>query len=88
MLHRLFVDHPSAVGETYDEHRRVALSFAFPLISAGLACLVHAFVPGLFVRTGSQTIEQLHQRMVVARRGPNRTSGEPHQDLAAPAVEA
>jgi len=72
MFRRLFLDHPHSVDESYGEHQRVALSFAFSMLAAGLACLVHAFVPGLFVRTGSSTIERLHHRMMVARRGQGR----------------
>jgi hypothetical protein len=37
------------------------------MIGAGLACLLHAFLPFLFVRTGSEAIARLHQRMVVSR---------------------
>lgn len=68
MFRRLFLDHPAAVGETYAEHRAVALWFAFQLIGAGLACLVHALVPGLFVTTGSRTIARVNQRMASGRR--------------------
>jgi Family of unknown function (DUF6356) len=69
-LKRLFTDHPDSVGETYTEHMGVALSFAAPLLAAGLAALVHAFVPFLFLTTASSTVKRLHARMV------NRT---PHQ---------
>lgn len=71
MFRRLFVDHPHAVGESYIQHQRVALSFALSLICAGLACLIHALVPGLFVRTGSRMVEDLHHRIVSSgRTGP------------------
>jgi hypothetical protein len=67
MFARLFVTHPQAVGENYLEHQRVALSFAGPLLLAGFACLLHAFVPGLCETTASRRIEKLHGRMVVNR---------------------
>jgi hypothetical protein len=35
-LRRLFTEHPDAVGESYTEHMAVALSFAGPLLVAGL----------------------------------------------------
>ena len=41
-LKRIFTEHPDAVGESYTEHMHVALSFAGPLLLAGLAALVHA----------------------------------------------
>ncbi|MFL4989952.1 MAG: DUF6356 family protein, partial [Microvirga sp.] len=47
-LKRLFTDHPDSVGEGYLEHMNVALSFAGPLLAAGLAALIHAFLPFLF----------------------------------------
>jgi hypothetical protein len=62
-LKQLFTDHPDAVGETYGEHMNVALSFAGPLLAAGLAALVHAFLPFLYVTTASTTVKRLHARM-------------------------
>jgi Family of unknown function (DUF6356) len=62
-LQALFTDHPRSVGETYGEHMRVALSFAGPLATAAAAALVHAFLPFLCVKTASQTIKSLSDRM-------------------------
>ncbi|HEV2269701.1 MAG TPA: DUF6356 family protein [Steroidobacteraceae bacterium] len=67
VLNRLFLDHPRSVGESYLEHQRHAFGFGISLLGAALACLVHGVVPGLFVRTGSQAITRLHDRMVVHR---------------------
>lgn len=64
---RLFLEHPRSVGESYLEHQRHAFGFGMALLGAALACLVHAVVPGLFVRTGSQAITRLHDRMVTHR---------------------
>jgi Family of unknown function (DUF6356) len=64
---RLFLQHPRSVGESYLEHQRHALGFGFSLLFASLACFIHAMVPGLFVRTGSDAITRLHDRMVVHR---------------------
>lgn len=72
---RLFLDHPQSVGESYLEHQRHAFGFGIALLGAALACLVHALIPGLFVRTGSEAITRLHDRMVVHRtaaRGRDR----------------
>jgi hypothetical protein len=63
-LKRLFTDHPESAGESYFEHMNVALSFAGPLLVAGLAALVHAFLPFLFLTTASRTVKQLHARML------------------------
>lgn len=64
----LFTEHPRSVGETYLEHMRVAASFGGRLLVAGLACMVHAVLPFLFTKTGSRTISELHNRMVINRR--------------------
>lgn len=63
----LFREHPASVGETYLEHMGMAASFAFAMLGAGIACLVHAFLPFLFTRTGRTTIESLYVRMVTHR---------------------
>ncbi|MBY9063851.1 DUF6356 family protein [Sphingomonas yunnanensis] len=68
MLSRMFVDHPRAVGESYLAHARVASHFGVTLLGAGLACLVHALVPGLFRSTGSGAVERLYQEMIARRR--------------------
>lgn len=63
-----FTEHPAAAGETYLAHLRVAASFGWQMIAGGLACLVHALLPFLFVRTGSDCICRLHERMHARRR--------------------
>jgi len=63
MFRRLFLSHPQQAGESYFQHQKVALSFAFPLLGAGLAALTHAIVPGLFERTAGDVIRKLHGRL-------------------------
>ena len=65
---RIFTDHPASVGESYAEHLVTASSFGLRMILAGLACIVHALLPILFVKTGSAQITVLHDRMVANRR--------------------
>ncbi|QIQ87214.1 DUF6356 family protein [Erythrobacter sp.] len=66
-LHRAFTQHPASVGESYGEHCASALRFGLAMIAAGLACILHAFVPFLFVRTGSRQVVRLHESMVTHR---------------------
>ncbi|MFO6447936.1 DUF6356 family protein [Erythrobacter sp. NE805] len=63
MIAKLFLDHPRAIGETYAEHARTAMSFGARMTLGGLACMVHAAIPGLFVRTASRTVVQLDAEM-------------------------
>ena len=68
LLNMLFLDHPRSLGETYGGHLRHALLFGTAMIGAGIACVVHAFVPALFVRTASTTILRLHGSMKATSR--------------------
>ncbi len=68
MLRSLFTEHPASVDETYSEHMGVAFSFASRMFLGSLACLVHAFLPFLCVKTGSETISELNERMVTPRQ--------------------
>lgn len=63
----LFEDHPASVGETYWQHLASAWSFSWRMAVASLACLIHALLPFLFTKYGSETITQLHDRMVINR---------------------
>jgi hypothetical protein len=63
MIAKLFIDHPRAIGETYTQHAAIALSFGARMVTGGLACMVHAVVPGVFVKTASRTVVQLDAEM-------------------------
>ena len=67
MMKHLFTDHPATVGESYTEHLGMAGRFAGRMLLGSLACLVHALLPFLFVKTGSAIITELHGRMVTNR---------------------
>lgn len=63
MIDRLLFQHPSSVGESYAEHAVAASTIGVRMIAGGAACLVHAIVPALCVRTGSTTIKTLYAQM-------------------------
>ena len=63
MFRRLFLSHPRAAGESYIQHQRVALSFALPLLGAGIAALAHALIPAVCETTAGDMIRKLHQRL-------------------------
>jgi hypothetical protein len=65
---RLFTEHPESVGETYGEHLVRAFCFGGRMVVAGLACMLHALLPFLFVHTGSEALDELHARMQATRR--------------------
>jgi Family of unknown function (DUF6356) len=64
----LFTEHPRSLGESYWVHQRHALEFGISMIRGGVACVIHALLPALFVRTASATIVRLHERMIATRR--------------------
>lgn len=59
IIHRLFVDHPQSVDETYGEHARFAFGFSLKLFLAAGAALIHAIIPGLCKRTASTIVQEL-----------------------------
>ena len=76
LLHRWFAAHPRSVGETYAEHFGIAVRFGLALVSAGIACLLHALVPALFERTGSRTVKRLYGEMTARQPGLFRPAHE------------
>ena len=68
LFERFFLEHPHALGESYWEHQRHALYFGTSMVAAGIACVVHALVPALFVRTGSATIRRLYDHLIATKR--------------------
>ena len=77
-ISKLFTEHPTSVGETYTQHFGHALGFGTRLVLAGIACILHALLPFIFVRTGSRTVAQLNERMVIKRRA---AFSPPHTQL-------
>ena len=65
-----FNKHPRAVGETYGEHLMAAGQFGLVLVSAGLACVIHAIFPFAFERTASDCVLRLHNSMAARGRIP------------------
>ena len=66
-----FTEHPATVGESYFEHMGQAFSFAGHMFVGALACSVHGLLPFLCLKTGSNKIRRLHERMVTHRVMPS-----------------
>ena len=62
-------EHLREVGETYPQHFIKAAGFGTTMLAAGLACLVHALFPFVFVATASNRIRRLHGQMEGRLRG-------------------
>ena len=55
-------------GEGYFEHLAFAATIGLMALAAGLACLIHAVIPGFCTRTASRTIGLLNQLLADRRR--------------------
>jgi len=78
MFARFFTSHPASIGESYFQHLVHALGFGFAMLTGAAACMVHALIPGLFAKTGSEVVARLHGRMVVNRiRQSDDAAGQP-----------
>ena len=47
LVYKLFIKHPTAVGETYIQHFKSATTIGNKMIFFGVAEYVHAIVPGI-----------------------------------------
>lgn len=80
---KLFTKHPASVNETYLQHMGVALTFCGKFCFGAIVALVHAFLPFLFEKTGSQLITELHNTMVTNR---DRSQAQHVQNTSAQVV--
>jgi hypothetical protein len=76
---RLFLDHPSEVGESYFHHMRAASRYGFRLLKASMCAFTHALVPALCKTSASDCIKdmagELQGRTTVAREERMRRAG-------------
>ena len=55
-----FTAHPASVGESYGEHCRFAFGFGARMTFGGIAAMIHAVLPFLFITTASRTLDELN----------------------------
>ena len=60
--------HLGEAGQGYFEHLSFAATIGLMALAAGLACLIHAIIPGFCTRTASRTIGLLNQLLVNRRQ--------------------
>lgn len=73
MIERLFLAHLHDIDESYTQHAGHAFYIGLRLLWSGFACLVHGLLPGLFMKTASNTLADIEQLM--ARRRELAQSG-------------
>ena len=52
--------HLKEVNETYFQHMAIAFKIGFTMLVTGIFCLIHALIPGLFKKTGSNQIAKIY----------------------------
>jgi hypothetical protein len=65
------ISHLEEAGESYGEHAGKAAGFGLRMIVGGFACLVHAVLPFLCERTGSDTVRRLNATLCKRADRPN-----------------
>ena len=66
----IYTAHPASVGQTYGEHFAFALAFGARMVLGGLAAIVHAVFPFVFITTASRTVDELNARRDRGRPTP------------------
>lgn len=66
-----FTAHPRSVGETYTQHGRFAFAFGVRMLFGGLAAMIHAALPFLFVTTASRLLDELNVLRARGARPPS-----------------
>ena len=81
MMHRLFVEHPRSLGMSWSKHGSGAIVIGATLVGAGLACLVHAVVPGWFTQTAGKTVTHMHDHMMRRKAGAENPEKWPDYEI-------
>lgn len=63
-MRNIFTEHPRSIGESYFQHLRFACHIGFTMVVGGLTLIIHAFLPFLFLNTGSNRLFNLMNKVV------------------------
>lgn len=81
MTDRLFFEHPRSLGMTWAGHGVGAVAIGARLVGAGLACLVHAVVPGVFTQTAGKTVTRMYDHMARRKAGAANPENWPDYEI-------
>lgn len=71
-------NHLNEVHETYLEHMCFAMQIAWLMLSGAVMIFLHALIPGIFVRNGSQRVNQMAQKIRARQKNPNAPDSDIH----------
>jgi hypothetical protein len=63
-MKNIFTEHPTSIGESYFQHMKFAGLFGCKMLIGGLACLIHAVFPFLFISTGSNLLLKMTHHFI------------------------
>jgi len=78
---RMFLEHPRSLGMTWAGHGVGAVAIGARLVGSGLACIVHAAVPGLFTQTAGKTVTRMYDHMNKRRAGAANPEAWPDYEI-------
>jgi hypothetical protein len=78
---RLFLEHPRSLGMSWAAHGLGAAAIGGRLVGAGVACLVHAVVPGFFTQTAGKTITDMYDHMSRRKAGAANPENWPDYEI-------
>lgn len=81
LAHRLFQEHPRSLGMSWAAHAKGAVAIGAKLVTAGVACFVHAIVPGVFTETAGRTVTRMHDHMMRRRAGAANPENWPEYEI-------
>ncbi len=68
---KLFLKHPSSIGETYFQHMKYALKISYRLAKISVMICIHAFLPFYFETKGGELICELNKELAGRKGGKN-----------------
>lgn len=78
---RLFTDHPRTLGMSWVVHGVGAAKIGVVLVGAGIACLIHAIVPGWFTQTAGKTVTNIYGDMQRRKAGASNPENWSDYDI-------
>ena len=81
MADRLFFEHPRSLGMSWAGHGIGAVAIGARLVGAGIACLVHAVVPGFFTQTAGKTVTEMYDHMARRKAGAKNPEDWPDYEI-------
>ena len=79
LFSRLFVDHPSEVGESYFHHMGASSRYGWRLLKASMCAFAHALIPAMHKTSASDCVKtmagELNGRTMIVREERMRRAG-------------